>query len=295
MGIASRRKKAGRAFELLITQIETTLHPRGATVKSPDHLWDHTINGNREVDASVRYVRDGKPYLVTLECRDRSRAAEPAWIEQLSAKRKDLQADLTIGVSAKGFSKSARLKALFHGILLRETKEVTVEEILDAGLSMSRLAVRIKAIQFGFGASKSNLERVILSLDGTPFDALNAVLLEQDGKVPFTVDDFLTKILGVQDLDWPAASADGSEQGLQFDLAPGKYAVMTPDGLEPVNSATLVIEGGVHDADLTLSRGMDYLGDGKAQLSQFQNWTTSFKTLDGETVQLDVELILKPI
>jgi hypothetical protein len=295
MGIASRRKKAGRAFELLIAQIETTLQPRGATVKSPDHLWDHTINGHREVDASVRYVRDGKPYLVTLECRDRSRAAEPAWIEQLSAKRKDLQADLTIGVSAKGFSKSARLKALYHGILLRETKEVTVEEVLDAGLSMSRLAVRIKAIQFGFGEFKSNFERVILSLDGTPFDAANAVLLEQDGKVPFTVDDFLTKVLGVHDLDWPAASADGSEQGLQFDLAPGKYAVMTPDGLEPVNSATLVIEGGVHEADLTLSRGIDYLGDGKAQLSQFQNWTTSFNTLDGESVQLDVDLILKPL
>ena len=107
-----------REFERAIAVIEEAAAPRGATIKSPDRIRDLTTGELREVDASIRFTVGTVDILITIECQNRSRKANDMWIEQLVTKKLKIGAAKTIAVSAKGFTKSARITAAHHGIEL---------------------------------------------------------------------------------------------------------------------------------------------------------------------------------
>lgn len=100
----------------------------GAFVTSPDFVKDSVTGELREVDASIRMNRDSHPILV-IECRDRAKAEDVMWIEQLIAKYHD-HGIPTVAVSSAGFSKSAVDKATYYGIETRRISEVTQEEMI---------------------------------------------------------------------------------------------------------------------------------------------------------------------
>lgn len=120
-----------RAFERLVARIETVASPRGAIVKSPDHLPDLVTRKMREVDASIRYRIGSVDILITIECRKRTRKADDTWIEQLATKRSKVGAAKTIAVSSRGFTNSATQTARHHGIELRTLSEVPPKDLED--------------------------------------------------------------------------------------------------------------------------------------------------------------------
>lgn len=122
-----------REFEKLVSKLENALSPIGASVKSPDKLRDSVTGQQREVDGSIRFKSKNKETLITIECRKRGQKQDITWIEQLVTKRKNLNADKTIAVSTKGFSKSAETLANQNNIILKALNEidpVTVAEWL---------------------------------------------------------------------------------------------------------------------------------------------------------------------
>jgi len=120
-----------REFERVVAMIEEGAAPRGATVRSPDRIRDLTTGELREVDASVRFRLGTVDILITVECQRRSRKANDMWIEQLATKRLKIGAAKTIAVSARGFTKAARITAAHNGIELRTLSEVTPTDVED--------------------------------------------------------------------------------------------------------------------------------------------------------------------
>ena len=139
----SARPKPGREFEQLAAQLESSLGPKGAVVRSPDRIRDKFTGQLREVDASIRMTVGSAPVLIVLECRDRSRTQDTTWIEQIATKRLHIGATQTIAVSSKGFSTQAIKAAEVHGILLRQISEFADEavRVLTPGLVVEQTEV----------------------------------------------------------------------------------------------------------------------------------------------------------
>jgi len=117
-------KKAWREFEEMVARIERVFSPAGAIVKSPDEIAEVIGGKLREVDASIRFSAGSTEVLITIECRNRSRAQDKTWIEQLKAKKESIGASKTIAVSANGFSQEAMKYAKQIGMDVRTIKRV---------------------------------------------------------------------------------------------------------------------------------------------------------------------------
>jgi hypothetical protein len=122
-------------FERLVAKIEELLVPKGATVKSPDHITDLVTGSRREVDASIRIKVGSTDLLITVECRRRAEIQDDTWIEQLAMKREKIGAARTIAVSSVGFSQPAKKTAALKGIELRQFQDITDDEITKRWLS----------------------------------------------------------------------------------------------------------------------------------------------------------------
>ncbi len=120
-----------RELELLVMRIEGALAPAGARIRSPDHIADIFTGELREVDVSIRHRLGSVTVLITVECRDRTRAEDVTWIEQLATKQKHIGAAHTIAVSSTGFSAPAIKAAKLHGISTRIIGELSDADILD--------------------------------------------------------------------------------------------------------------------------------------------------------------------
>lgn len=118
-----------REFERLVARIETDARDSGAVVISPDYIRCTLTGALREVDASIRCVVEGVSRLITIECRKRRGRQDVTWIEQLATKRQSIGADLTIAVSASGFSPAAHKVATAHQIELKATRDLSVADL----------------------------------------------------------------------------------------------------------------------------------------------------------------------
>jgi hypothetical protein len=124
-----RRLPPGRAFERLVSRIESNLARKGVVIKSPDSLPDSVVGGTREVDVSMRSTVGSAEVLVIIECRDRSRSQDITWIEQVRSKREAVGASMAIAVSSRPFSKKAVRAAQRYGIEIRVVSRVSDEDI----------------------------------------------------------------------------------------------------------------------------------------------------------------------
>ncbi len=120
-----------REFEKLVAKLENALSPIGATIKSPDKLKDAVTGQIREVDGSIRFKTTDKEILITIECRKRNQKQDITWIEQLTTKKKNINADRTIAVSIKGFSKAAHKLAEQNDITLKTLNEINPVMIVE--------------------------------------------------------------------------------------------------------------------------------------------------------------------
>ena len=117
-------------FEQQVERIHQLLDAEGATVTWNDRIPDpDNPSQPRQIDISIR--RDGM--LTLVECRIHKNPQDVTWIEELMGRRTSLKADAVIAVSASGFTKTARDKAVAHGIHLRELAALSPEEIKNWG------------------------------------------------------------------------------------------------------------------------------------------------------------------
>jgi hypothetical protein len=172
----STAKRPGRDLEQLVATIERSLHGAGIEITSPAHLPDRETGGDlREVDVLLRIRAGSTQLLVAFECRDRGRAQNVQWLEELAGRRNSLGVDKMVAVSSNGFSAAALKKAKARGIDLRVLSALTPDEVRRlvpfSELGILRTDARLIAWRSG-GPRAENAESVgpaptVASLDIT--------------------------------------------------------------------------------------------------------------------------------
>ena len=92
-----------------------------------DHIPDpDNLSQPRQIDITIK--RDGK--LTLVECRHHRSRQNVKWIEEERlGRRVSLKADSAIAVSSSGFTSGALTKAKKHGIVTRDLRKLTEQEI----------------------------------------------------------------------------------------------------------------------------------------------------------------------
>lgn len=180
-------EKLWKQFEQLVSRIEETLLPNGATIKSPDRIKDLSTGKMREVDASIRMKIGTSNCLVVIECRRRKHKQDITWIEQLASKKRNIGADKIIAVAINGFTDEASKYASLNGIELRTINEISPLDITNWVLPLDFInvmrVVTIKTVKVTY--SQNNKDETFLSeeLDDEYLFDINDKVIE----IPFIV------------------------------------------------------------------------------------------------------------
>lgn len=110
--------KTGKSLERLVSILERTLAVSSDTIRIETRklLLDKITKTLREHDVVLTSTGGHHTTVLALECRDRSRPVSVGEVEGFHNKCQATGIDKGIIVSTKGFTKSARTKAEFHGI-----------------------------------------------------------------------------------------------------------------------------------------------------------------------------------
>lgn len=144
-------------FEKQIERIHSLLDESGAEVTWNDRIPDPDNPAQlRQIDITLRR----ESALTLIECRIHADTQDVQWIEELIGRRTSLRADAIIGVSASGFTRGAIIKAKAHGVILRDMKSLTEQEISAWG-KRTKVSVELHHfdnadLTFVFNRSKSN-------------------------------------------------------------------------------------------------------------------------------------------
>ena len=121
----------GRELERLVAMIELMLGGEVVEVESPSIMRGMRSGAMRELDVLATATVGSARVRVVLEVRDHSRPQGPSWIEQIAAKRRDVDADIAIAVSKSGFTTGAQSLAESEGIQLRTVKRRPAEYVIQ--------------------------------------------------------------------------------------------------------------------------------------------------------------------
>lgn len=117
-------------FEKYVYKIHELIERSGSLVTWNDHLQDpDNPDQARQIDITIKREN----ILTLIECRIHKKPQDVTWIEELIGRRKSLQADVIIAVSASGFSIGAIKKAESYGIILRDFQSLTEQEVQEWG------------------------------------------------------------------------------------------------------------------------------------------------------------------
>lgn len=110
--------KRSNDFQRLVKHIYSQLAPEGASVQESVFLKERSSTSTREIDILIECVLAGHKLRMAIECRDRSRKSDIAWIDELIGKYDDLDIEINkkVAVSRSDFSKLAKEKALAKNI-----------------------------------------------------------------------------------------------------------------------------------------------------------------------------------
>lgn len=116
----------------------------------------------RQIDVLLIH-KDGKRTAV--ECRDRGGAQSVMWVEELIGRKLSLGLDGMIGVSVKGFSQLARIKAAKHGIQVYDLPRLTDAEVSSWGelTDVEVSFVVFSSLAIGVDVGQANAQQVTQS------------------------------------------------------------------------------------------------------------------------------------
>ncbi len=130
-----------QAFEQQIERIHRLLDGIDAKITWDDRIPDpDNPNQSRQIDISIKRENT----LTLVECRARQKPQDVMWIEELYGRCVSLKADLIIGVSNSGFTEGAEKKAERLGVILREFKTLSPQEVTQWGKTTSLELIFIK-------------------------------------------------------------------------------------------------------------------------------------------------------
>lgn len=102
-------------FQRVVAAVHGDLGP-GWNVEESRFLTDTRTGEQREVDVVAEALVGGYPITISIEVRDRGRAADVTWVESMAQKHADLPTSKLVLWSSTGFSESALIKARALGI-----------------------------------------------------------------------------------------------------------------------------------------------------------------------------------
>ena len=117
----------GISLEMNVARIQQMMDPN-STVTHNEHLTDR-VGNKRQYDVVIRGKFGGRSILGVIECKDHNRRKGPSTVEAFAKKTENLNANLKLMVSKKGFTKQALSLARHEGIsclsLLPEDPKLT--------------------------------------------------------------------------------------------------------------------------------------------------------------------------
>lgn len=121
-----------KEFEEKVGWIITLLEGSRAEVQIDERMPDpDNPKQNRQIDIKIK-----RADLITLvECRIHKKPQNVKWIEELIGRRISLNASSVIAVSASGYTEGAIKKADRFGIILRDFRSLSEEEVVNWGIA----------------------------------------------------------------------------------------------------------------------------------------------------------------
>lgn len=227
----------GRIFERLVEDMERWLGVRGAEIKSPDFLVDRDTGQRREVDVSLRIPTTDGPFLTVVECRDRSRAPDVTWIEQLATKCRSVGANRVVAVSSRPFGQSARMKAHALQVELREVQEITEDIAVRWGrtfaITSSWPHYKIRACRFITDPALAKWvpeSGAAARFEKEPF--ATAIGFDRQTNKPITLSTLAYSAINTYPLFQEDKGIETDPRHFDFELgmAPGRYVLRHADG-----------------------------------------------------------------
>jgi len=160
--------KASAAFEQQVRRVYELLAESGAVVTWNDHIGDpDNPPRTRQIDVTLR--RNGA--LTLVECRLHKVPQDVQWIECLMGRRISLDAQSVIAVSSSGFTSGALAKARQYGVITRDLKRLTGEEVESWGrrIELTLFYYQYSDLEVSLGLSPESIPAV-------KFDDLKAEL-----------------------------------------------------------------------------------------------------------------------
>ena len=122
--------KLSEKFEKQISRTHELIEQPGSVVTWDDHIPDPDNPSQlRQIDITIRREES----LTIIECRIHKEPQDVTWIEELIGRKISLNADTVIAVSHSGFTIGAIKKAKNFGVILRDFRTLTDEEIKQWG------------------------------------------------------------------------------------------------------------------------------------------------------------------
>ena len=259
-----------RNLELLVQKIESVLLPEGAIIKSPDHIFDKVGKETREVDVSIRMKIGSADILILIECRNRNKAQDVRWIEEIYSKHKDLGGSRSIAVSLNSFSEQAIRKANVYNIELRTFDEITEEVIFNWNKT---LKIKISSIKYQllgvthrykghYSDITTNIDRVKWNED--PFVTTLFYIQER----PYTAEGIIDSTMVGQ---W--IKDNPGQQNLRYDIAFKERAWMNTNiGPVELESISVIFKVGEEVEMLTtdnIIKYRDVISKGSYNLAEY--------------------------
>jgi hypothetical protein len=163
-------------FQRLIFLLKQQLG-REATVTESKMLKDLVTGANREVDICIETVVTSEPVMVSVECRDRKRAADVTWVEEMKAKHERLSTNALILISRNGFSARAVELARAYNIRTLKFEETTEDDVARVFGNLDSLWTKVftltptKVVATVASTGDLPAERVAMLPDNTIHDA----------------------------------------------------------------------------------------------------------------------------
>jgi hypothetical protein len=210
------------ALERQVHRIHELLVRSHTDVTWNDHIPDPDNPAQmRQIDITIR--RDGE--LTIIECRLSRRRQDVKWIEELIGRRQSLGAQAIIAVASAGFTAGAQKKAARYGVLLRDLRQLSDEEIENWG---EKVALTVYYYQYsdavlGVGFAAESISRIDSAMVGRELrshpvlqSVFNAVASQLDTLKLLANND--TRTIGVRILVRPDKALLSGEPVLEIGL-----------------------------------------------------------------------------
>jgi Restriction endonuclease len=147
------------AFERQVSRIHELLERSGCCVTWNDHIPDpDNPKQVRQIDVTIRR---GEVFTV-IECRLSRKRQNVKWIEELMGRRQSLGAQAIIGVASAGFTMGAQRKADRFGVVLRDLRTLTDNEVAEWGqqVSLTLYYYQYSHVTLSIGFSPKSIQNV---------------------------------------------------------------------------------------------------------------------------------------